>query len=56
MANPISRTEALSLIKTAFSEKLSDWAEAQLLRAENNLDGEVEDYADLLAGEFGIEA
>lgn len=50
----MNRKNALELILTTYPEKSAEWAESQLARAEQNVDGEVVDYTDILEGEFNI--
>lgn len=49
----MTRVEAIQEILRRFEEKNAAWAEEQLSRCELNVDGEIEDYADIVEGEFG---
>jgi len=50
----MNRKKAIELILARYPEKSVEWAESQLARAEQNVDGEVVDYTEILEGAFDI--
>lgn len=46
--------KAFDLISNQYPEKSPEWIRAQMDRAAANVDGEVEDWSDIVLGEFGI--
>jgi hypothetical protein len=55
MVMTMNRTQALKRILELCPSKTIDWAEKYLIQCEDNIDGEeIEDYTDLIEGNFGI--
>lgn len=50
----MSRKDALIVILVNYPDKTYQWADKELKRAEENLDGEVQNYAELITNAFDL--
>jgi hypothetical protein len=50
----MTRKEAMILIAINYPKKTMNWVHSQLSRIEDNLDGEVEDYSEIISLHFNI--